>query len=504
MTGILLVFTTPVLTSSYYLLKPGCQMVAQQLLQYYGMNIPLLKSTFAGNVSARPASLKSVVSLHTKPPAAIPAGGEVLPINTGGKVTTYDSQLVTQDKPVAIVLNQFRQQGNSRVAGKSARLAAGSVHSGSTRIPSLVTQVARPVTAKAANKPVQPPVNQNRIKSEIVLSETSDKLPVSNAQFEKDKKPGKTFAVKEKLLSRENGKPPLQEILSSDDKTAADSKLSSHPGQKVLTAKESSIPAAKKTIAEKTISNKADTDRKDRHGKTEIFELPPKDRAGAGAVSAKSIAQKLSQPPAENRSNSLLQNHSLNPDTELSEQMPLGNNPRPAVTEQLPVSTIVAKVAGNADSGDTVGEQVQGFIHGSLRSGNQRIVVRLNPPELGKVAVKFEEQDNDITGLLRVDKPQTRDRIQQALPEIIQNLQDCGIQIKRLEVVLTNQQDQYASKDQSSRAGQDGSSEQQSSPNPQSQGRGMTYNEWLRGVDNVTEFAEIRAYLTDSSINMLI
>ncbi len=110
----------------------------------------------------------------------------------------------------------------------------------------------------------------------------------------------------------------------------------------------------------------------------------------------------------------------------------------------------------------------------------------------------------EITGLLQVDKPQTRDQIQQVLPEIIQNLADSGIVIKRLEVVLTNQQDQYTLKDQSSTAGQDNWSGQQSSPDPESQRNNTTYNEWLTTIDNVTEFTESQMQLTESSINVLI
>jgi len=280
---------------------------------------------------------------------------------------------------------------------------------------------------------------------------------------------------------------------------------SSHSQQKVLIGQESPAPAE-----EGTTPNKADTDQKDQRGKTELFELPEKNRVQVRNPSVKSIAQKmnpqrtqLSAPQVENHNN-LLVDKASNPDKDLGEQVFFGNNVQPAIAEQSPASAAFTKIASNANSGAGVSEQIQESIHSSLRSGSQQIVIRLNPPELGKVAIKFAEQGDDITGLLQVDKPQTRDQIQQVLPEIIQNLQDCGIAIKKLEVVLTNQQEQQTLKDQSSSAGQDGFSGHQSSPNPESQRNNTVYSEWLTNVDNVIEFTEPQMHLANNSINMLV
>ncbi|MHC4646019.1 MAG: flagellar hook-length control protein FliK [Planctomycetota bacterium] len=87
-------------------------------------------------------------------------------------------------------------------------------------------------------------------------------------------------------------------------------------------------------------------------------------------------------------------------------------------------------------SGDTVpksgmtdvGRQVLESIQNSLRNGDQQITIRLNPPELGRVLIRFQEQQDQITGLLEVSKTQTRHQIEQALPQIIRSLQDAGVQ----------------------------------------------------------------------------
>ncbi|MBW8039412.1 MAG: hypothetical protein FVQ85_05380 [Planctomycetes bacterium] len=463
----------------------------------------------------------------------------------------------TQTPPVVLdkyinekVNNQFRQQVESRTTGKSAKLVAGS------KAFSLIAQIAKAITnkpdqivstaSKPDNKLIQTTIEQSHIKSEIILPGISNKAYIINAHPEKDQNKGKlqtsdkAFVTKDKLISKQSqqsGTQLISKTLISDNKTTADNKTttdnkqpfetnmpsaskssktqlsntqisvlgdkSSPSGQKVLIGRESLIQAVE-------TGNKAETDQKDHHGKAETFELLEKNRAQVENLSVKTIAQQkmsshgqFSATQAENRHN-LLSNHASNPDTELSEQVLVGNNAQPAITEQSATSAVFNKIAGNADSGESVGEQIQESINSSFRLGNQQIVIRLNPPELGKVAIKFQEEADGITGLLEADKTQTRHQIQQALPEIIQNLQDCGIQIKRLEVVLTSQQESQNLKDHSSAGGQDGFSGQQSSPNPESQSNNDTYNEWLTNIDNAVEFAETQVQFTDSSINMLV
>jgi len=262
--------------------------------------------------------------------------------------------------------------------------------------------------------------------------------------------------------------------------------------------------------AEKTTPRKADTNQKDHRGKTKLSDLPENGRYQVENPSIKSAAQKM-DPPQEQSSvqqvekhNTLSSNNTSSQDMKPDAQVLLGNGTQPTITEQSPVSAAFAKIAGNADSGSDVREQIQESIHSSLRSGNQQIVIRLNPPELGKVAIKFQEQADGITGLLEVDKPQTKYEIQQTLTEIIRNLQDSGIQIKKLEVVLTNQQEQNALKDQSSTTGQNSWLGQQSSPNSGSRENNTAYNEWPTDIDNVAEFMEPQMQFADNSINMLV
>jgi len=135
-----------------------------------------------------------------------------------------------------------------------------------------------------------------------------------------------------------------------------------------------------------------------------------------------------------------------------------------------------------------IGKQILESIHSSLtqKGQSQQITVRLNPPELGKVFIKFQEQDDQITGLLEVSKTQTRTEIEQALPQIVRSLQESGIQIKRLDVVLSEkeQPEQEALRDQTL---QNGWAQQQDSANSYMGGNNpdaSEINEWLINNNN--------------------
>jgi len=193
-----------------------------------------------------------------------------------------------------------------------------------------------------------------------------------------------------------------------------------------------------------------------------------------------------------------------NPGTPATELTP--NSAEPIKTVELPSQTSPNSISAGA--GKQILESVRSSF--SQEGQNQQITIQLNPPELGKVLIKFQEQDNQITGLLEVSKTQTRIEIEQAIPQIIRGLQDSGIQIKRLDVVLSQggQPDQGALRDSASGGLQNGWAQQQY-PTDSYMGRNnldaSEINEWLinnNSYQNISELQE--ALTTDGSINMLI
>ena len=91
-------------------------------------------------------------------------------------------------------------------------------------------------------------------------------------------------------------------------------------------------------------------------------------------------------------------------------------------------------------------EQVVSSIRGALETQTHQLSVELNPPELGKVLIRFEQHEGSLTGLLEVENRATAADLKQALPEILQNLHNSGIQVKHLDVLL-NDQNQRSSRD---------------------------------------------------------
>jgi len=147
-------------------------------------------------------------------------------------------------------------------------------------------------------------------------------------------------------------------------------------------------------------------------------------------------------------------------------------------------------------------QQIIESIHSTLSRdmATRQITIHLNPPELGKVSVEFAQHEGQITGLLKVASLQTRHEIEQALPEIVKNLEMAGVQVKRVEVVLTDQAQQEAFREHA----------HDHNPFAQhefAQGRGAPgepANPWLRSEDFDAAGSESQMVVTDHSINILI
>ena len=87
----------------------------------------------------------------------------------------------------------------------------------------------------------------------------------------------------------------------------------------------------------------------------------------------------------------------------------------------------------------SVAKQMQESVNVALNRNQDQITINLNPPELGRVTIKFIENKNQISGILQVSKPQIRAEIENALPQIIRNLEASGINVKRIDVEVYNQ-----------------------------------------------------------------
>ena len=68
----------------------------------------------------------------------------------------------------------------------------------------------------------------------------------------------------------------------------------------------------------------------------------------------------------------------------------------------------------------------------------QRIQLTLTPEHLGTIRITFNQTEDEVVGILEVQKNQTRREVEQALPQLISAMQSSGVQVRRIEVVQWN------------------------------------------------------------------
>jgi flagellar hook-length control protein FliK len=89
----------------------------------------------------------------------------------------------------------------------------------------------------------------------------------------------------------------------------------------------------------------------------------------------------------------------------------------------------------------SVGEQILDSVRASMANGDRQVSIRLLPPELGTVVVRFQERGEQLTGVVEVANSDTRREVERALPQVVRSLQEAGVQVRRVEVVTADQPD---------------------------------------------------------------
>jgi len=86
----------------------------------------------------------------------------------------------------------------------------------------------------------------------------------------------------------------------------------------------------------------------------------------------------------------------------------------------------------------SVGEQILDSIRSTGTPGEREVLVRLQPPELGTVIVRFQERGESLTGTLEVSTKEAQRELEQALPQVLRGLQEAGVLVRRVEVVTSD------------------------------------------------------------------
>ena len=109
------------------------------------------------------------------------------------------------------------------------------------------------------------------------------------------------------------------------------------------------------------------------------------------------------------------------------------------ISERPVIVNNSASHVNNSSAQDTVSsirEQISLSVQNSLGQGERQITIHLNPPELGRVSIKFTERAGELSGMIETTNSQTRAEIQQSIPEILRSLEQSGVSIKRIDVSI--------------------------------------------------------------------
>ncbi len=186
------------------------------------------------------------------------------------------------------------------------------------------------------------------------------------------------------------------------------------------------------------------------------------------------------------------------------------NNAHSLVSEQPRISNKAVNITEQTaqspqkDISTSISQQIIESINASLHQADRCVTIHLEPPDLGHVFVRFKEQQNQITGLLEVSKAETKHEIEQALPQMMKTLEDCGIQIKRLEVQLADQFQPQADRNLAGGGLEEGSYQHKNfaeGGNSNGNGEELLINIPIDSYQNYTQPGTIT---TDQSINILI
>jgi len=117
---------------------------------------------------------------------------------------------------------------------------------------------------------------------------------------------------------------------------------------------------------------------------------------------------------------------------------PTGTPQNIVVGETAPAGTTATEAVARSalEAGSPVKQITEAFRSSAVRNG-QEIVVRLNPPELGRVRVTLRLEGGEVRGVLDVENPRTLTQLQREAPNIMGRLTDAGIEMKRMDLSLS-------------------------------------------------------------------
>jgi flagellar hook-length control protein FliK len=111
----------------------------------------------------------------------------------------------------------------------------------------------------------------------------------------------------------------------------------------------------------------------------------------------------------------------------------------PGASVRTPMPGVQGGFGGVKEAAASVAGQIIESIRLDGLGRGSRIDISLQPAELGGVRIRMEHLNGEITGVVAVEKAQTRYELEKELPSIVAAMQHSGVAVKRVEVVMNQQ-----------------------------------------------------------------
>jgi len=168
------------------------------------------------------------------------------------------------------------------------------------------------------------------------------------------------------------------------------------------------------------------------------------------------------------------------------------------------MSNAPAPEVAETPSGSRILNQVSTSLAASRARGSQEVVIRLAPPELGRIRMSVASDGKELRAMLEVDNPRTFEELHRQASALVQRMMDVGLNIKGIDISLNDpdaddQQQADGSetmlRDHADTAGQHGSGDHN---------MGQHNEQSAYDQDEAVTTAAFTQHVTDQSIDVLM
>jgi len=144
--------------------------------------------------------------------------------------------------------------------------------------------------------------------------------------------------------------------------------------------------------------------------------------------------------------------------------------------------------------------QISAPIASALNRVGQSVSITLNPPELGRMSIKFEQEGTELIGRIEFENAKVGEQLESSLPRVIQNLQDSGVAVREIQLVYKGGEQSYDGLPDNNQANNRGQGQSQDKQHFHP-GPGANID---KAADSYNFEPAKSAYVTETAVNMWV